>query len=142
MKKTKLDIDYEFDFELIGVISSFKDYKLAWNINKTLGIELSKDEDLVIKFINYTLVISNYSFQIDHSIIRMIKNLTLESGNKNHQYLIPELKHIDFFLQIVSEDDTYNLNDTLQKIRETAGVELAMYIEIEELKSKENLIYE
>ena len=52
MKKSKLVIDYEFDFELLGIISSAKGYKLAWELNQALGIQLVKQPDLVVGFKN------------------------------------------------------------------------------------------
>ena len=50
MKKSKLVIDYEFDFELIGIRSSAKGYKLAWEINNQLGIHLIRQPDLSVGF--------------------------------------------------------------------------------------------
>ena len=52
MKKSKLIIDYQFDFELFGVIATVKGYKLAWEINQELGIQLIKQPDLVVGFKN------------------------------------------------------------------------------------------
>ena len=52
MKKSKLIIDYTFDFELIGLISIVKGYKLAWELNHILQINLVKQPDLVVGFKN------------------------------------------------------------------------------------------
>ena len=52
MKKSKLIIEYDFDFELLGILSSARDYKLAWEINQVLGIQLVKQPDLVVGFKN------------------------------------------------------------------------------------------
>ena len=45
MKKNKLVIEYDFDFELLGILSSARGYKLAWEINQALGIQLVKQQD-------------------------------------------------------------------------------------------------
>ena len=50
MKKSRLDIEYDFDFELLGIHSSARGYKLAWEINQALGIQLVKQPDLVVGF--------------------------------------------------------------------------------------------
>ena len=42
MRKSKLIIEYEYDFNLIGLISTAKGYKLAWELNQALGIHLVK----------------------------------------------------------------------------------------------------
>ena len=52
MKKSKLIIDYQFDFELFGVIATVKGYKLAWEVNQELGVQLIKQPDLVVGFKN------------------------------------------------------------------------------------------
>jgi hypothetical protein len=52
MKKSKLIIDYEFNFELVGLTSTAKGYKLAWEINQALGIHLIKQPDLIVGFKN------------------------------------------------------------------------------------------
>ncbi|MBK7651374.1 MAG: hypothetical protein IPJ20_12460 [Flammeovirgaceae bacterium] len=49
MKKKRLEIEYTFDFELIGIISSAKGYKLAWEINLALSARLVKQVDLIIE---------------------------------------------------------------------------------------------
>ena len=52
MKKKRLEIEYSYDFDLIGVISSAKGYKLAWDINSQLSARLVKQPDLVVQFKN------------------------------------------------------------------------------------------
>ena len=50
IKKNKLEIEYTYDFELLGVRTSLKGYKLAWEINKILRMNLIKHENLVIDY--------------------------------------------------------------------------------------------
>ena len=44
-----LEIEDEYDFEIIGVSSHEKDYRLAWSLNKTLGWRLVRIEDAVVE---------------------------------------------------------------------------------------------
>ena len=48
MKKSRLAAVYEFDFELIGIVSMVKEYKLAWNLNQLNLFHLVKAEDIKI----------------------------------------------------------------------------------------------
>jgi hypothetical protein len=48
MKKKRLEMEYSFDFELIGIISSAKGYKLAWEVNHILGSRLTRQPDLTV----------------------------------------------------------------------------------------------
>jgi len=49
MKKKRLDIEYTFDFDLYGIISNVKAYKLAWELNNLLGSKLQKKDDYEIQ---------------------------------------------------------------------------------------------
>ena len=55
MKPIKLVVEYDFDFEIIGLITSLKGHKLAWMINNALKIELRKEEDINIDFLTCLL---------------------------------------------------------------------------------------
>ena len=68
MKKKKLVVDYEIDFDLFGLISTVKDYKLAWLLNKHLSIHLTREEDLSITFASGFFADSN----VDKDIFRDI----------------------------------------------------------------------
>ena len=52
MKKSKLVIDYEYNFELIGITTAVRGYKLAWELNQRLAVNLVKQPDLVVGFKN------------------------------------------------------------------------------------------
>ena len=60
MKKKRLEIDYYYDFELLGVISAAKGYKLAWEINRILSIRLVKQPDLILTSKNQMAVSYSY----------------------------------------------------------------------------------
>ena len=46
----KLEIEYEFNFSLLGIVSPAREHKLAWHLNKYLNINLRKDQDAFIDF--------------------------------------------------------------------------------------------
>ena len=52
MSTTKLVIDYEYDFDLYGIVAPIKEYKLAWLLNKEFGWNLCKRKDLELDFLN------------------------------------------------------------------------------------------
>ena len=58
----KLVMDYEYDFDLYGIVAPIKEYKLAWLLNNEFGWNLSKSKDIEVDFLNNgKLVISNFS---------------------------------------------------------------------------------
>ncbi len=49
-KITKWSSDYPIDFELIGMVSTMKEYKMGWHLNQMGIFELAKGEDIEIEF--------------------------------------------------------------------------------------------
>lgn len=142
MKPIKLVVEYDYDFEIIGLITSLKGHKLAWMINNALKIELSKEEDINIDFLNEgQLVIINYIYQTEYSIFRLIRNKSCEFVNIASPYLVPELKEYDYFIQFEDESSTFGISEIKEKLKNISGIEYIKVIETENLKSKDNLIF-
>ena len=142
MKTIKLSIDYDFDFEVIGLITSLKGYKLAWCINNELRIDLRKEEDISIDFLKEgKLVIINYNFKTEHSNFRLIKNKSCEFVNIASPYLIPELKEYDYFIQLQDENSGLNALSIKDRLNNISGIEYIKIVETENLKSRDNLIF-
>ena len=142
MKHFYLDTDYDYDFDLYGLVSSGKDYTLAWWLNKLFALHLTKQKDLC-----YTLpgreklLVSNYEFCTDHSIIRLFRNKALGTYTLRKPYLLPDMKEYDFVLQI---------NGSLPKMYPQNFVNMLLHIPLVQyvkqfdplsLKFKENLIF-
>lgn len=150
MKKTRLVIDYEFDFELIGITTPARGYKLAWEINQRLGINLVKQADLVVGFKNTEeKSFSFYAFQTPLNRLKLFKNKPTnaemvspsepadkESGK---YFLIPEFPHFDFIILAAMEDQTPQ--QLIDLIKSIPSVQLAAPIPLEGLKSKSNFIF-
>ncbi len=142
MKAIKLVVEYDFDFEFIGLISSLKGHKLAWNINNELKIELKKEDDICLDFLHEgQLIIINYNFETEYSNFRLIKNKSCEFANIASPYLIPELKEYDYFIQLQDESGFFGISTIMEKLKNINGVEYIKLIETENLKSKDNLIF-
>jgi hypothetical protein len=142
MKKNKLIVDYGFDFELLGLISPVKDYKMAWAINQVLSVKLVKNQDLKIQFINDRhLIISNYIFETENSTLRLLKNKTLEFNDPAFSYLLPEVKNFDYFIMIEDCAGTYSSSEMIQKIKKLPIIQYIAKLDTDKLKSKENLIF-
>ena len=136
MSKNKLKVEFSYDFKLFGLISTVKEYKLAWEINKTLDIHLVKETDIQIEFFNKSdLVISNYSE------LRLLKNKAISSSNNSNQFLLPELSSFDYLILVTGFEDTYTINSLKEKLQSITVIQYLKQFEPEELKSKENLIF-
>lgn len=140
MKKAKLFIEPTFDFNLLGIVSPVKDYKLAWLINRTLQINLTRSEDLLIEFLsNPNLEISQFFLSLPHGFIQLLKNKSLNSSQQL-AYLIPELRNMDYFLLIQDETGQIDLEVYLKKLADNPSIQSVVKLDVSKLKSKENLL--
>ncbi|MBS9524811.1 IPExxxVDY family protein [Litoribacter alkaliphilus] len=140
MKKTKLQVVHDYEFDLIGLVAPLKDYKMAWVINNSLDLDLARTKDYQLEFINQpALVISQYILEKDHGFIQLLRNRSYSKSDKA-LYLVPELKTIDYFLLL--QDYTYelNINAYIEELSKHPYVQNVVKLDVTKLKSKENLL--
>ena len=139
MKKKRLEIEYSYDFDLIGVISSAKGYKLAWDINNQLSTRLVKQPDLIVQVKNNTeCSFSYFSFENEVNKLKLFRNKPNDSEARN--FLLPEYPHFDYIILIQGEDFGYS-NRLQELLRNIASIELVAFIPLGALKSKDNFIF-
>lgn len=141
-KKTRLFVPYEYEFDLIGVSTTVKEYKLAWAINNVLGIRLVKDKDVEMDFKNDTfVVISNFIYETENSVFRLLRNRSFDQGAGSQSFLVPELKDFDYMVLISGFEDTFSIEEVTHQLKALPEIEFLQRINISQLKSKENLIF-
>jgi hypothetical protein len=132
MSRTRLHVDYDFDFCLIGIVSYEKDYRLCWMLNKLLNIQLTKAEDHIAaggKHSIYTCLHED-----------LFREYHLIANKGDALILVDEHKHIDYFLLIkgiIEEDERKHMPELIKK---SEMVSAAYLIDVHSLKSKHNLI--
>ena len=143
------------DYELIAVHSSLDDYKLAYMLNKELGIQLSKNLAYVeIAIPEGKSAFSNYIFDDEKNDVvwTLIENkTTIINSNKQTTslfeqvditvFLLPEFKKADYLIKIENIDYGFDSESIVEKIQEIKNVTTAYAIDITNLKSKNNLIF-
>ena len=143
------------DYELIAVHSSLDDYKLAYMLNKELGIQLSKNLAYVeIAIPEGKSAFSNYIFDDEKNDVvwTLIENkTTIINSNKQTTslfeqvditvFLLPEFKKADYLIKIENIDYGFDSESIIEKIQEIKNVTTAYTIDITNLKSKNNLIF-
>ena len=140
MKKAKLQIEPAFDFELLGIVSPIREYRMAWLVNQELDLNLVKADDLELEFLNAEkLEIAQYFLSLPHGFIQLLKNKALNSAQQL-AYLVPELKNLDYFLLVQDETEQLDLSNFMEKLSRNPLVQSIVRIDISKLKSKENLL--
>ena len=140
MKKAKLQIEPTFDFELLGIVSPIREYRMAWLVNQELELNLVKVDDLELEFLNSEkLEIAQYFLSLPHGFIQLLKNKALNSVQQL-AYSVPELKNLDYFLLVQDETEQLDLSNFMEKLSRNPLVQSIVRIDISKLKSKENLL--
>ncbi len=140
MRKTKLQVEHQYDFDLLGLVAPLRDYKMAWVVNNLLGIRLIKCEDFELEFLNQPdLVISQFILEKEHGFIQLLKNRSFSDSGQT-LYLVPELKIVDYFLLLQDYTQELNLNLYREQLSKNKFVQNVVKLDISKLKSKENLL--
>ncbi len=142
MKKKRLEADIDYDFTIIGLICPLKEYKLAWYLNGSLGIQLIKEQDIEIEFIkDQNLLISNYFYETEHSYYRVLKNRSVSEFDDKPAYILPELNRFDYLVLASGFEDSYPIGELKNMISQIPKVQYVQTFPVDTLKSKENLIF-
>ncbi|MEJ1237713.1 IPExxxVDY family protein [Chryseolinea sp. T2] len=140
MRKNKLIIDYEYDFNLVGIISTAKGYKVAWELNQALTIHLVKQPDLIVGFKNNVEKgFDYYSHQTQLNRLKLFKNRPTDPDAGKY-YLIPEFPHYDFII-LAAMEEYDKMQSLVQSLKSINSIQLAAIIPLEGLKSKSNFIF-
>lgn len=135
----KLVLDYKEESEdsltLIGISCHQKDYRLCWELNKTLGIELEKTED--IPGPNEEISFSRYYYYNED----FLQDFYLLTNKIGKNYFAAELKQADYILQVYGLRSEYETDDLMQKISGIEGVLTAFTYDAEKLKFAHPLFY-
>jgi len=140
MKKKKLEVEYSYDFDLLGISSSAKGYKLAWEINQLMNINLVKQKDMILYQKNDTEIsFSCFSYESVPNKLMLFRNKPNEN-ERSKDFLVPEFPHMDYIFMTQGEE--YRLNKRLQELlRNIPSVELVAFLPLAALKSKDNFIF-
>ncbi|MGV3683984.1 MAG: IPExxxVDY family protein [Daejeonella sp.] len=139
MNKTILKFELDLDFVLIAITTQLRDYMLCYKINKQLGTDFTKINDLEMLFSTdeELFYFSRYFYMIPESETEFY--VLANKGTEG--FLVPEMKQVDFFLLIRNYIDKDELRDILSGLNRISEVLVAAEVDPRKLKSKENLIF-
>lgn len=158
--KLVLDEVFEQPFKLLAIHSSIEEFRLAFQLNKFLGLRLSRSrQDIDLQMEDLKVLFALYEFEDHQKYLKyyLVSNISkgelISSTAQNSLfeeeqpafkklYLIPEFKQVDFFLKIEDELEDISEEILLKKIKEIPQVSTAYSIDFHQIKSKENLIFD
>jgi hypothetical protein len=155
MSKSKITFEYDYDFILIGLITDKPDFKICYLLNKNLNINLAKKEHVSLQqnkknsnetefstlfdIENEESYFSFYKYENHHEQLQYI--FVSNKSYANH-YLIKEHANIDFFIIIEGAYDEIDTNELIKQIKQIPEIRTAYELNPNELKSKQNLLFE
>lgn len=157
--KELLEIEDE-EFYLIAIYSSLEGFKLAFVINKYLNVKLERERtDIDFNHNGFHAFYALYSHKDPKAYysLELVTNkfkgepkriassgslFDEEEFSSQEVYLIPEYNQVDYFLKISEEIQSREFARVLTKISQIPGVQAAYAIDIDKLKTKQNLIFE
>ena len=125
---------------LLGIMAPIKSYLFCWQLNKMLGIDFRINNEIEIQLAkksrNYFFAVFEYA-EPTNCLIHY-----LYSNQFDGEYLLPELKHLDF-LWLLKGDSVSDekLSDLIQSIKTLSGVQLVVELTNEKIKNKEHLVF-
>lgn len=156
LHKLLVDDFYDASYSLLAVHCRLEDYRLAYLLNKYLNLNLTRQpQDLDYKYFAATYPIYEWVDEKLFTTWHMVANVckkeedSLQSSGslfssekvlKTYHFL-PELKNVDFLIKITNEDRYLDEKDILEKIQAIPQVITTYTIHIDQLKSKDNLIF-
>lgn len=145
----KLDLEdfIEEDFNLLAIHSALMPYRIAYFLNKTLDTRF-KQSDKLNNFdfyeyedkVNQSIwsLVANKGYEIE-DLHRSLGTTLFSTEEKRRTYLIPEYKKVDYFVKIEYAD--YNIQNIVSKINTIPQIITTFAVDLETLKSKNNLIF-
>ncbi|MGE5106832.1 MAG: IPExxxVDY family protein [Sphingobacteriales bacterium] len=125
---------------LLGIVAPVKDYQLCWQMNQVLRFDFRNNNELEIQLTkkNRKYFFAIYEYEEPNSSIKHY----LYNNQFDGEYLLPELKHLDFLWLITGETvEETTVTSLQQSIRNINGVQLVMELTSDKIKNKQHLIF-
>ncbi len=125
---------------ILGIMAPIKDYQFCWHLNNLLGLDFRINNEIEIqltkKHRNYFFAV--YEFAEEHtSLVHYLYNNQFDG-----EYLLPELKHLDFLWLLKGDAITeLALQHLIESIKKIKGVQLVLELPNEKIKNKDHLVF-
>jgi hypothetical protein len=136
----KLKIEPEVNYKLVGISSHENDYRLVWAVNNQLNLKFVRTDNLVVfdTKLKTDLEFSRFTYYDENLYLKY--NLT--SNRCPDGYLLPEMRTLDFILQITGEISAQDMEDLIGRLRKTDIISTAFVLSPEKIKKIEKLFAE
>jgi hypothetical protein len=132
-----LQTPISIDFKILAVVSTLKDFRLCWLLNKELHLNLERQaHDLIPPGRQARFSIFSFPDELDKTVYHLISN------HNGSEILIPELKAHDYFLMVKGPCPGDRLEALEGTLRSINNVHAVFRIEPSSLASVQNFIFD
>jgi len=158
LHKLLVDDFYDASFSLLAIHCRLEDFRLAYLLNKHLELKLErKPNDLDYNYFAASFSIYEWENKKLDTVWHLVSNIckkeeaALQSSGSlfEHQTtltrtfnLLPELKTVDYLIKVSNEYRNFNEKLILNKIQSIPQVITTYSVDIDQIKSKEHLIFD
>ena len=155
--KLLVDDFCDTSFSLLAIHCGLEDYRMAYLLNKQLGLNLSRmQHDLDYKYLAASYSVYEWfndenqiSWNLISNVCKKEEDGLQSSGSLFHMpnkvlktyHLLPEYKNVDYLIKISNDTQYFNEKVILGKIQSIPQIITSYSIDTDKLKSKENLIF-
>lgn len=156
--KLVLEDDFGYDFTLIAIHGFIESHYLAYLLNSHLNLRLHRSrKDLTINndTISAEFPVYEYHNQQQYITYHLFNNRTkivkeyndqsslFESENSiERRFFIEDLPKVDYLLKVSEDGTSFAQEKTLKALTQIPQIVTAYIVDITQLKTKENLIFE
>ncbi len=128
----KLHVDEHVDFRIIGISSHDNDYRVVWSVNQDLGMQFARVDNLVVHQpkLKTDLSFSKYRFDDEDRYVRY----NLIANRCPDGILFPEIKNIDFVLQVAGTLNETEFQSLVKKLKGVTVISAVFVLQPEKIK--------
>ncbi|NML66700.1 IPExxxVDY family protein [Hymenobacter sp. RP-2-7] len=142
MKTFTLESDYACNFALYGLVSSTRDYTLAWLLNGSLRLRLRRQPDFLLHLVQQgPLAFSYYLHATEVLTLRLLRNRALLPTALAKPFLAPDIREYDYLLHVEGGEGELAGTELLDRLTALGAVQYASELDPNDLKYKENLFF-
>jgi hypothetical protein len=133
LKKTQLKYDRDQEFFLAGLVTALPDYRLAWYLNKNLGIRFIRQKELNPGGSSAQASFSFFECEqaLTHSVFYLIQN------KYEGTYFSNEWKKADYFLMIRGSWFMERAQSVIDMIKKIEDIQAVIAIDPDSIKNKD-----
>jgi len=131
-KTVKLKIEGPSNFRLIGISSHENDYRMVWAVNEQMKMQFTRVDNLLVHHVKIQADME-FSRFLYHDEDRYLK-LYLISNRCPDGFLFPDVKNLDFLLQVTGEITDAELRELVKKLKSVSVISAVFILQADKIR--------